>query len=296
MEAFENIVKVIYVKQRVISALLGLLLLAVVLFMYQTIALNVIISLISLIGVYEILKSLSYDKNHKYLLVAGVLFAAVVPFFKTPWFQLPVSMVVFVFIVLLVTMLFKHHNTLMLKDIAVSFVMSMAIPMSLSSLLFIRDLYDDNNSAYLGLIYIIFALGAAWFSDTGAYFTGKLFGKHKLAPVISPKKTVEGAIGGIILNVVCFLVLSAAYQAIIGNFGIDIKINYIAVAVIGLLSSPAGMIGDLFFSVIKRQNNIKDFGTIMPGHGGILDRFDSVIMTAPFIFFALTVYQPIGVI
>ena len=113
----------------------------------------------------------------------------------------------------------------------------------------------------------------AFLSDTGAYFAGLKFGKHKLAPVISPKKTVEGVIGGILGAVLGMVIYCAVLQ-----LGFGFRVNYLLALLYGVAGSAAGVFGDLCFSVIKRQTGIKDYGNLIPGHGGILDRFDSMIV------------------
>jgi len=114
-------------------------------------------------------------------------------------------------------------------------------------------------------------------ADSGAYFVGRSLGKHKLAPVVSPKKTVEGAIGGMIVNILGMML----YTFILSEcFGFT-QVNYFYAAIYGVLGAAASIIGDLTLSVVKRQVGIKDYGNLFPGHGGILDRFDSTMMVAP---------------
>ena len=117
---------------------------------------------------------------------------------------------------------------------------------------------------------------AAFLSDTGAYFIGCAWGKHKLAPIISPKKSIEGMLGGIVFAVLGMLLYSWILSLVTG-----LQANYLYAVIYGLLGALAGVFGDLCFSAIKRQTGIKDYGSIIPGHGGILDRFDSVILVAP---------------
>lgn len=132
------------------------------------------------------------------------------------------------------------------------------------------------------LVWLIFI--SSWGCDTCAYCAGMLFGKHKMSPVLSPKKSVEGAVGG----VVGAALLGALYAAIVGNH-LQAQDQVIVYAVICGVGALISMVGDLAASAIKRNHGIKDYGTLIPGHGGIMDRFDSVIFTAPMIYFLATV-------
>ena len=135
---------------------------------------------------------------------------------------------------------------------------------------------QGNTGVYLyGLIFI-----GAWMTDTGAYFVGVLFGKHKLIPKVSPKKTVEGAFGGILGCIIGFVIYGFILQSVS-----EVKVNYIAITVLAIVISIVSQFGDLVASYIKREREIKDFGFIFPGHGGVLDRFDSIIAVAPTIYF-----------
>ena len=129
------------------------------------------------------------------------------------------------------------------------------------------EIYHDDAVFFIALILCI-----AWGGDTAAYFAGRFFGKHKLAPEVSPKKTVEGAIGGIISSLVVTVIIVCAFGFV----------NKLPLAL--LFTVPLciiGMIGDLFASSIKRAAGIKDYGDLIPGHGGVLDRVDSILMIAP---------------
>ena len=126
------------------------------------------------------------------------------------------------------------------------------------------------------LVWLIFI--CSWGCDTCAYCVGMLIGKHKMAPVLSPKKSVEGAVGG----VVGAALIGVIYAAVLGN-------DMLAYAIICAVGALISMVGDLAASAIKRNQGIKDYGKLIPGHGGILDRFDSVIFTAPMIYFLSTV-------
>ena len=144
------------------------------------------------------------------------------------------------------------------------------LAVAFSSMVLLRYL---ENGVYLFLLPFI----GSWVCDTFAYFTGRVCGRHKLAPIVSPKKTVEGSIGGIVFAVGAF----ALYGLVLSSRGMSP--NYLALCLAGLCVSLISQIGDLALSLIKREYGIKDYGRLFPGHGGVLDRFDSVIATAPII-------------
>ena len=116
----------------------------------------------------------------------------------------------------------------------------------------------------------------AFISDSFAYLVGMRFGKHKLSPVISPNKTIEGVLGGMAVTILGMLIYGLVLQ-----LGFGFQVNYLYAIIYAVAGSAAGVFGDLCFSVIKRQTGIKDYGNLIPGHGGILDRFDSMILVAP---------------
>jgi len=192
-----------------------------------------------------------------------------------------------------------------------AFVVPMVLPMCLMAINVLRhkdrDIYAPAIGSF-GFVYIVLTLSmvyllrdgfgayavwlifiAAWGCDTGAYFTGMAIGRRKLAPVLSPKKTVEGAVGG---SVVATL-LGAVYGLILYNAGVVAPNAVVLYALTTLVCSVAAQFGDLAASAIKRQRCIKDFGNVMPGHGGVLDRFDSIIFAAPVAFLILVLAQPL---
>ncbi len=133
------------------------------------------------------------------------------------------------------------------------------------------------NGTYI--VWLIFL--SSWGCDTCAYCVGMLFGKHKMAPKLSPKKSIEGGIGGI----VGAAILGAIYGAIFQSHMTELNYAVIQCAMICAISGAISQIGDLAASAIKRNHNIKDYGKLIPGHGGVLDRFDSILFTAPIIFY-----------
>ena len=128
--------------------------------------------------------------------------------------------------------------------------------------------------------WIVLTLAVPWMADSGAYFAGRFLGKHKLCEAISPKKTIEGAVGGLICGFLSSFLIGFIFTWIYK----DVTINFIPLIIIGLINPVISIFGDLTFSIIKRSCNVKDYGSIMPGHGGMLDRFDSIILCAPLVF------------
>ena len=152
----------------------------------------------------------------------------------------------------------------------------------------LKEMLPVEEYGYDAIFFILLILCFAWGGDTCAYFAGRAFGKHKLCPVVSPKKTVEGAVGGVLGTMVFGVLVTVIYSIAAdrmeeftrSNIGVSM---YVIIALLACVAAVLGIYGDLFASVVKRQCGIKDYGTIFPGHGGILDRFDSVMFIAPFV-------------
>jgi phosphatidate cytidylyltransferase len=132
-----------------------------------------------------------------------------------------------------------------------------------------------------GFFFLLLAFLLAWATDIGAYGAGRLWGKHKLAVALSPNKTKEGALGGVGASILV---------AVIAFIFVPVSASLVKSALLGLLASLAGQIGDLVASAIKRQTGIKDFGNLLPGHGGVLDRFDSFLLIAPLVYYFLVLF------
>lgn len=269
-------------KTRVITACIGLPLLTAVLFLLPwTWPTAVLFGAACVIAVWELCHETKLC-NSKWMMGCAMLAALCVAFFswttgdksfictwKASVPALAVYAGLFVFFVLLFAGLLHSHARLAFSALCVAVFAGLVIPWILTALVRLRVM------SY-GRIYVGAALILAMTADTGAYFAGRAFGKHKLAPVVSPKKTVEGAIGGV-LTTVLFMEL----YCLIFDKGFGYDMNYLAAALYGVLGSVLSIVGDLTFSVVKRQVGIKDYGKLLPGHGGILDRFDSMIVVAP---------------
>ena len=195
-----------------------------------------------------------------------------------------IRVVVFVSLVDLFIFLLRNHKKYGFSAIAGAFIAGVVLPYLLMSLIRILNMPSGN-------VYILLPLLAAWGSDTCALFAGMAFGRHKLAPEVSPKKTIEGSIGGVIGAVVLSLIYAVGVHFVCDYSLSTILLQY---TVLGFFGSILGQIGDLSFSVVKRGSGIKDYGRIFPGHGGVLDRFDSVIFVAPAIELLIHAFILVG--
>ena len=221
---------------------------------------------------YEALVATGFLR-HRRIAVYSVVLSALIPFWvyfgSDARFVLPA---LFLYTLLLFCEAMASHKQVRLEQMGGAFFLTMFIPFFLSSLVRLRQM---NHWEFLILLPFV----VAFLSDVFALFAGMLFGKHKLAPQLSPKKTVEGAVGGLVGATVSAAVAGLVFQVFFHLEGVQ----YPALLVYGAVGSLVSQLGDLSFSYIKREFGIKDFGNILPGHGGVLDRFDSVIFCAPLV-------------
>jgi phosphatidate cytidylyltransferase len=268
-------------KTRIISSLAALVVLAIILAGFYTPILNVAISIICLLSIYEIFMATKYV-NIKTLSAVSYIFVAIFPFLPSIKTSPLIMFVLLGFSFMLFMVLLRNHENETFEQIGLVFMLSTLLPFSLSSIIYLRENFQQDALFYVFLI-LICAFGA----DTGAYFAGKFFGKHKLAPIISPKKTIEGAIGGVLCVIILSVLAGLVYTQIMKNQQVIIKLDYFVIIIISLIGSTLGILGDLTASIIKRKCSLKDFGDIMPGHGGVLDRIDSLLFVSPFIYCVL---------
>lgn len=252
---------VVFLKSRIISGLVGLLLLISIVLKGGAL-LNFSVLIIGLIGLYE------FDKTVRKINVRPLVF---LNYFITIFYFILIninkqSYVAFLIIVYFfsVMLFFVFNKNLNINDIGATFFSEIYIVF----LLFYIMLLNGNI-----MIWLIFI--TAWATDTFAYFAGMLFGKRKLCPHLSPKKTIEGAIGGILGS----LIITLLFAKYIGST------DFLKFALLAIISSLFAQIGDLTASKIKRLCGVKDYGNIMPGHGGVLDRFDSILYTTPVVYY-----------
>ncbi len=265
---------------RILTAIVGITIGVIVVLLADTVVFEIAIAVLSFLIVYELLsncKCLQY-KIHSAVCLA---YAAALPFL-TNFCSINVIYIVAAACTLVMLVGFiAYHKTLSFDKLCFM-IASTVLSSAAMSCLVILNRMDETHGAF----YVVLCLAAAWLSDGAAYFVGTFCGKHKLCPEISPKKTVEGAVGGVVGNIIILYIFVIVYTTVMHSKGYEFSTNYVWTGIVGLITSLLSMVGDLSASLIKRQNNIKDFGKIMPGHGGVLDRFDSVLVVAPFMALA----------
>ncbi|MCM1226640.1 MAG: phosphatidate cytidylyltransferase [Clostridium sp.] len=261
---------------RLLSAGIGIIIALVVLLLHNTIVLNIAAAALIVLILYELFKA-GGCVNAKLTCIPAYIYGAVMPFIVTgsaAKYKFAVN-VVFLFVIFMTFII--QHNSLEYQKSFFILACTLLVSNSMSCLVALNEMDKVH-----GLMYLVLGLCGAWLADSGAYFAGTFFGKHKLCPEVSPKKTVEGFIGGIVVTGGLFVLINFGYSKILPQITeYTADVNYIMVFIIGAVLAVVGTIGDLSASVLKRQCGIKDYGNIMPGHGGAMDRFDSVIFVVP---------------
>ena len=260
-------------KTRIITAVVAILILLPVLIFADYPVLPIALSLVSLIAVFEMLRCIGLHRAWV-ISVPLYLLALALPICIRLLSRAELVKVAFAAIVCLLFYFFAillfSHGKYKLADLSVCFMTVLYILIGFNAILYVHD------HVYGGEYVYLIAFIGAWITDIFAYFCGMLFGrggKHKLIPDVSPKKTVEGSIGGIVFCILSMML----YGWIVSKIEPSLDANVAVFAVAGLLISIVSQIGDLCMSLIKRTYGIKDYGKLFPGHGGMLDRFDSVI-------------------
>ena len=274
-------------KTRIITAIVGIIVLIGVMFTFNTLIFNLVIAAITLIAIHEIYNALGFTKKDWLMYAALVPYTLLVMTSNYMVMRRLVMPVSFVLVTFYAIYLVVRNGTISYQKASGLLVFSGIVIFCFYSFIRLKELLPVEQFGYDAVFFILLILCFAWGGDTCAYFAGRAFGKHKLAPVVSPNKTVEGAIGGVIGSVVIGLLATIIYSALSGRFAsLTVAVtarHYIIIAAMGAVASVLGILGDLFASAVKRQVGIKDYGTIFPGHGGILDRFDSVMFIAPLV-------------
>lgn len=259
-------------KQRIITGTVIAAVLVGVFLLSEYVVYPIVLALLAFGGVFEMLRVIG-QHTRWILSIPAYLIALALPvasFYLMKSYDDTVAVLVLalaLFLYLLYSFLVAvfAKGKILYADLSEVFVSVTYVVTCFTALTILR--YLPMGFYYFGLVFI-----AAWISDVFAYFTGVFFGKHKLIPEISPKKTVEGSLGGIVFAAV-FMVL---YGWIL-SLAAEVTPNYLVLSIGGILLAVVGQIGDLLASLVKREHGVKDYGRLMPGHGGIMDRFDSVL-------------------
>ncbi len=269
-------------KTRIISAVVAIIILAAVLYLGST-AVGIAVFALAIVGVFEFYRALS-KSGYKPVYAVGM--AACLPLLYpalsanitdiTDNAGLLVGISAFILTVVLLCILIFSDGKYKVADISITFFGVFYVAFLLSFITLTRKL--NNGYLYIWLIFI-----GALMTDTFAYFTGVAIGKTKILPKVSPKKTLEGSIGGVIGCIAAMLLFGYYFKAILG-------IELYHFALLGTICSVVSQLGDWAASAIKRQAGIKDYGKIMPGHGGVLDRVDSILFVAPVVYIYLTLF------
>lgn len=256
-------------KKRVVTAAILIPVLVLVALVAPKIVAAVVWGLLLMIGVYELLYTTGLVQHPRMVLYSALMALATSLWSHYGANQGIALLGILVFFILLFSELMANHVKISLEMITYCFFAGAILPYLLCAI--IRILSMASGRYLIAIPFVV-----AFLSDAGAYFAGSTFGKHKLAPVVSPNKTVEGVIGGLVSAMVGMLVYAVLLQLVF-----RFQVNYGAALLYGFLGSAVGVFGDLSFSIIKRLSGIKDFGTLIPGHGGFYDRFDSMVTVAP---------------
>jgi phosphatidate cytidylyltransferase len=269
-------------KTRIIVAVICIPVIFIVLFYLPPIATTVLISVITVIGSYELLKAVGAS-TRKRLYIYTAISAVIIPISST--IIGPGALVFRADLFLLLAVLFgdavlsyKTENRLTLTQLTAALFGGAVIPYFLTSIMTLR-LFEN------GRYYVMIPFLVAFITDGGAYFTGVFFGKHHPFPHVSPKKTTEGCIGGILTGIA-----GMALYGVVLALAAGLPVNFWALVAYGVVAGVVTELGDLAFSLVKREFSIKDYGNIIPGHGGILDRFDSMIFAAPVIYLLVVLF------
>ena len=274
--------------KRILVAVVGIPALLLVLCVCPDWATAVLLCALCVIGAHELLSAVLDKRKQRWWALAAVMsaYVAFMPYWaaekyaSTALALMPWMLAVFIVLVFVCYVVeYGKANALQFFDVCAIFTAGLVIPLALSCLLRLRLMP-------CGAALVLVPLVSAFCSDAAALFTGMAMGRHKLAPNVSPHKTREGALGGLVGGAVGMLLFRIVYFLIS-----EVQFHVGWCVVLGLLGAAAGQLGDLVFSAIKRQYGIKDYGKLLPGHGGVLDRFDSVIFTAPLTWLLLQYIQ-----
>ncbi len=266
--------------KRIISGIcLAILMIAVFLFSEFPFVINAFAALISAMATYEVLVITKYAEG-RWLEIFALILSITIPFaqYVPRITENDILLVFFVITVILFMTMILYNRTFSFEHICVIFCMSLIIPVLFTSMVYIRGME-------FGIFLLVFVFLASWGADSGGYIFGMMFGTAKFTPTISPKKTIEGVFGGVFGAITACLCVCVAVDI----FYSDVVVNYWLVVLYAAIGACFAIIGDLSASVIKRSFGVKDFGSLIPGHGGIMDRFDSVLFASPAVYILMNI-------
>ncbi|WP_295154765.1 phosphatidate cytidylyltransferase [uncultured Ruminococcus sp.] len=284
---------------RIISAAVALVAAIVLVALHSTILINLAVGALSVMAIMELMKAIGYDR-FKHQMIACLVFAGVdalaafLSYRLDKLYFFSYRFYLGIFILAMCILYLRDHKSYDFKDFFGMTGLTVLISYSFGTLI---KLAQDNTvvanvnvpaqqQGRAQVYLIVISLASAWLADSGAYFVGTFFNKsgrevHHPWPEISPNKTLEGLVGGVITNGLILVITSIVFDIV--NKGFEVR--YIMVFLAGMAAALIGLVGDLTASMIKRQTGIKDYGKIMPGHGGVMDRFDSALLVVPFMYY-----------
>lgn len=254
-------------------------------------------ALIASLATYELIKSVKSE--NKALYAVSMLYSALEVFLLSYKVNIKWNVALTAYVLLVLILMIVMHEKTKYTDVAVALVGSVVYSYSFACFILIRDYYMINSSFTKQDCYFLFlmAFASSWLTDAGAFLVGRKFGKHKLCPRISPKKSVEGAVGGVVITVLLANFVYFLYDKVIAKiygiptFGGHAAKTYLALSLMIFVLSILSIFGDLAASVHKRKCGIKDYSNILPGHGGIMDRFDSPIFVLPAMYAIINMFN-----
>ena len=276
-------------QKRLISGIVLAILLVGVWALMFTPFIDIVMAALAGAACYEIMK-VAGVKNLA-LRVSGILFAVVLPLGIVYTARFPISLLCMIYVLYLVILTVTNHEDIKFEHLAVTVYASFIIPIAFSTVSLIADsykLYDDVDKPECAFL-LFMSIASALLTDVFAYEVGSRIGKHKMTPVLSPKKSWEGAIGGIVLVTLFMLLALVVFNHFFANKAFFLPVWAFILITIAL--SILSMFGDLMASLIKRNYGVKDYSNLIPGHGGIMDRFDSVVVVAPTLYVLISIYE-----
>ena len=256
----------------------------------KTAIITAVLAALAATATFEVVRAVGTKNKLVYILACTVsLFTVLAEGFAVA--MPPATILICIYALVLMCIMVARNKDIQFTHCATAFFASLALPFAFLCFLRLNNVADwfAGYTHHEGVYFVVLGFACSWFTDTFAYLVGRKFGKHKMAPVISPKKSIEGAVGGIVLTAVMNVII--LYLFTIGcrnlydyTFLGESNMKYLYIIPISMIGSFISMMGDLAASVIKRNFGIKDYSQLLPGHGGIMDRFDSCIFVLPTLY------------